>query len=45
MTSTPLPDLAPDADDAWRGVAAEDTDDVSTGTGVRLRARDRKSVV
>lgn len=41
MTSTPLPDLASDADDAWRGVAAEDTDDVSTGTGVRLRARSR----
>lgn len=42
MTSTPLPDLEPDADDAWRGVAAEDADDVSTRTGVRLRARSRR---
>ncbi|WP_395728276.1 ABC transporter ATP-binding protein [Nakamurella sp.] len=42
MTSpTPLPDLAPDADDAWRGVAAEDVDDISTGVGLRLRARSR----
>ena len=42
MSSTPLPDLEPDADDAWRGVAAEDTDDVSAGVGLRLRARSRR---
>jgi ABC-type multidrug transport system fused ATPase/permease subunit len=40
-SATPLPDLEPDADDAWRGVAAEDADDVSTGVGLRLRARSR----
>ncbi len=40
--STPLPDLDPDADDAWRGVATEDADDVSAGVGLRLRARSRE---
>lgn len=39
---TPLPDLDPDADDAWRGVATEDADDVSAGIGLRLRARSRR---
>jgi ATP-binding cassette subfamily B protein len=42
MTSTPLPDLEPDADDAWRGVAAEDAHDVSSVVGLRLRARSRR---
>ncbi|WP_420122946.1 ABC transporter ATP-binding protein [Nakamurella sp.] len=39
---TPLPDLDPEADDAWRGVAAEDTDDVSAHVGLRLRSRSRR---
>lgn len=39
---TPLPDLDPDADDAWRGVATEDADDVSAGIGLRLLARSRR---
>jgi ABC-type multidrug transport system fused ATPase/permease subunit len=45
MTSTPatpLPDLDPDADDAWRGVASEDVEDVSVGVGLRLQARSRR---
>lgn len=40
--ATPLPDLEPEADDAWRGVAAEDTEDVSAPVGLRLRARSRR---
>jgi ABC-type multidrug transport system fused ATPase/permease subunit len=40
--ATPLPDLDPDADDAWRGVATEDSDDVTAGVGLRLRARSRR---
>jgi ABC-type multidrug transport system fused ATPase/permease subunit len=40
--ATPLPDLDPEADDAWRGVATEDSDDVSLGVGLRLRARSRR---
>jgi len=45
MTSTPatpLPDLDPDADDAWRGVASEDVEDVSVAVGLRLQARSRR---
>ena len=34
--------LEPDADDAWRGVAAEDTNDISTAVGVKLQARSRR---
>ncbi len=40
--STPIPDLDPDADDAWRGVAAEDTENVSAGVGLKLQARSRR---
>jgi len=45
MTSTPatpLPDLDPDADDAWRGVASEDVEDVSVAVVLRLQARSRR---
>ena len=42
MTSTPLPDLEPDADDAWRGVAAEDTEQVSMSVGLKLQGRSRR---
>jgi ABC-type multidrug transport system fused ATPase/permease subunit len=40
--ATPLVDLDPEADDAWRGVAAEDVDDVSIGVGLKLQARSRR---
>ena len=39
-TSTPVV-LDPEADDAWRGVAAEDTD-VSATVGLKLQARSRR---
>ena len=34
--------LEPDADDAWRGVAAEDTNDISAAVGIKLQARSRR---
>ena len=40
-TTTPVV-LDPEADDAWRGVAAEDTDDVSAAVGLKLQARSRR---
>lgn len=40
-TSTPVRH-DPEADDAWRGVAAEDTVDISTTVGVKLQARSRR---
>ena len=40
-TSTPVL-LEPEADDAWRGVAAEDTDDISAHVGIKLQARSRR---
>ena len=33
--------LEPEADDAWRGVVAEDTEDISAAVGVKLQARSR----
>ncbi len=32
----------PGADDAWRGVATEDTADISVGVGIKLQARSRR---
>ncbi|HVV20095.1 MAG TPA: ABC transporter ATP-binding protein [Pseudonocardiaceae bacterium] len=32
----------PDADEAWRGVAAEDLDELTTAIGMRLQARSRR---
>jgi ATP-binding cassette, subfamily B, bacterial len=40
-TNTPVI-LEPEADDAWRGVAAEDSDDISGHVGVKLQARSRR---
>ena len=40
-TTTPVV-LEPEADDAWRGVATEDVDEVSTEVGVKLQARSRR---
>ena len=40
-TTTPVV-LEPEADDAWRGVATEDDDEVSTEVGVKLQARSRR---
>lgn len=40
-TATPVI-LEPEADDAWRGVAAEDTEDISSHVGLRLQARSRR---
>ena len=34
--------LEPEADDAWRGVAAEDTEDISAAVGLKLQARSRR---
>ncbi|MEP6561458.1 MAG: ABC transporter ATP-binding protein [Nakamurella sp.] len=39
--STPVI-LDPEADDAWRGVAAEDTEDISHSVGIKLQARSRR---
>jgi len=41
QTTTPFI-LDPEADDAWRGVAAEDTDDISQTVGIKLQARSRR---
>ena len=41
QTTTPII-LDPEADDAWRGVAAEDTDDISHSVGIKLQARSRR---
>jgi ATP-binding cassette subfamily B protein len=41
MTEIPIP-AAPESDDAWRGVASEDTADISTAVGVKLQARSRR---
>ena len=40
-TTTPVI-LEPEADDAWRGVTAEDTEDISTAVGIKLQARSRR---
>ena len=40
-TTTPVI-LEPEADDAWRGVTAEDTEDISTAVGLKLQARSRR---
>ena len=40
-TTTPVI-LDPEADDAWRGVTAEDTEDISTAVGIKLQARSRR---
>jgi ATP-binding cassette subfamily B protein len=40
-TSTPVRH-DPEADDAWRGVAAEDTVDISATVGIKLQARSRR---
>jgi ABC-type multidrug transport system fused ATPase/permease subunit len=40
-TTTPVV-LDPEADDAWRGVAAEDTADTSVAVGLKLQARSRR---
>ncbi|MET0862971.1 MAG: ABC transporter ATP-binding protein [Nakamurella sp.] len=41
QTTTPII-LDPEADDAWRGVAAEDTEDISHSVGIKLQARSRR---
>ncbi|MET0966152.1 MAG: ABC transporter ATP-binding protein [Nakamurella sp.] len=41
QTTTPVV-LDPEADDAWRGVAAEDTDDISHSVGIKLQARSQR---
>src|SRR6478736_1821874 len=40
-TTTPVV-LEPEADDAWRGVATEDDDEISAEVGVKLQARSRR---
>ncbi len=40
-TTTPVV-LDPEADDAWRGVAAEDSTDTTAAVGVKLQARSRR---
>lgn len=40
-TTTPVV-LEPEADDAWRGVAAEDTAETSVAVGLKLQARSRR---
>jgi ATP-binding cassette, subfamily B, bacterial len=40
-TTTPVL-LDPEADDAWRGVASEDTAEVSEAVGIKLQARSRR---
>ena len=40
-TTTPVL-LDPEADDAWRGVASEDTAEVSDAVGLKLQARSRR---
>jgi ATP-binding cassette subfamily B protein len=42
FTNTPPILLEPQADDAWRGVAAEDTEDISSSVGGKLQARSRR---
>jgi ATP-binding cassette subfamily B protein len=41
MTEIPIP-AEPESDDSWRGVASEDTADISTAVGVKLQARSRR---
>ena len=41
MTEIPIPP-EPESDDSWRGVASEDTADISTAVGVKLQARSRR---
>jgi ATP-binding cassette subfamily B protein len=41
QTTTPVI-LDPEADDAWRGVAAEDTEVISSTVGIKLQARSRR---
>ena len=40
-TTTPVI-LEPEADDAWRGVTAEDTEEISAAVGLKLQARSRR---
>ncbi len=40
--TTPPVLLEPEADDAWRGVAAEDNEDISSSVGLKLQARSRR---
>src|SRR3954453_19106777 len=42
MSTTPPIPLDPSADDSWRGVASEDTADISAEVGIRLQARSRR---
>ncbi len=47
MTTTPAIGFDPEADDSlpdesWRGVASEDTADISTDVGIKLQARSRR---
>ncbi|SDO38058.1 ABC-type multidrug transport system, ATPase and permease component [Nakamurella panacisegetis] len=42
MMSTPAVPLDPNADNAWRGVAAEDSGDISVEVGIKLQARSRR---
>ena len=41
MTSVPIP-AEPESDDSWRGVATEDTTDISAAVGIKLQARSRR---
>lgn len=42
ISEPPAVPLDPQADEAWRGVAAEDTDDISVAVGIKLQARSRR---
>src|SRR4051794_10088900 len=42
MTTTPAIPLDPSADDSWRGVASEDSTEISIDVGIRLQARSRR---
>ncbi len=42
MNTTPAVPLDPEADDVWRGVAAEDSVDISSDVGIKLQARSRR---
>ena len=42
MTTTPAIPLDPAADDSWRGVASEDSSEITVDVGIKLQARSRR---
>ncbi len=42
MTTTPAIPLDPAADDSWRGVASEDSSEITADVGIKLQARSRR---